>query len=226
MADRGLNKRMGERNRFRSRSIGAAASALAAGGAAAPASATVIYDFEISHSPNFNFDLTGDITGEFELFSVVVGMMGEIDLGLDSPAGGGMMAPSSTVEFSVFDDGMGRMDFLTLFDVGDTVDGSLDYSGVGLLVDGGVANTDWTAGEIGYAGFSFDAGGGTLYGWLRVRFEDNGTDFTVLGWAYEDEVGTDIIVPEPGLALLLGLGIAGVAASWKRRPTSDPPPSA
>ena len=92
----------GRRNRFRSRSLGAAAATLTASGAAVPASAAIIYDLSVSYSPNDTFDLTGDAASTIDLFTIT-GMMGELDLGLET--GGGMMG---TVEFS-FDLGSGPL---------------------------------------------------------------------------------------------------------------------
>jgi hypothetical protein len=81
-----------------------------------------------------------------------------------------------------------------------------------------VTNPDWAVGTTGYAGFTFDLGSGPLYGWLQIHFDASGTDFTVQQWAYDDAgvpitVGT---IPEPSVAILLGLGVAALAAAWKR----------
>jgi hypothetical protein len=213
MRDRILNARAtGKANRFRSRSLGAAAATLTASAAAAPASAAIIYDLAVSYSPNAAFDLTGDAASTIELFTVT-GMTGDLELGLE--AGGGMMA---SVEFSFFNPGMGSPDYLTLHSSGETVDGSLAFSDQVYLVEDSVINPDWAVDTTGYAGFTFDLGSGPLYGWLQIHFDASGTDFTVQQWAYDDAgvpitVGT---IPEPSVAILLGLGVAALAAAWKR----------
>ena len=75
----------------------------------------------------------------------------------------------------------------------------------------------------GYAGFQFDLDGTSVYGWMKVRVESN--SFTLEQWAYDNtgagiEVGA---IPEPSTALLLGLGLAGLAAAGvkKRRRNSE-----
>ncbi len=67
-------------------------------------------------------------------------------------------------------------------------------------------------GQPGYIGFSLipDGGGAPLYGWMQVTLENDGsTPGLVHSWAYEDS-GAPILVgavPEPGAALLSGLGL-------------------
>ena len=202
----------GTRNRFRSRSLCAAAATLTASGAAAPASAAIIFDLGVSYSPNDVFDLTGDAASTIELFTDT-GMAGDLELGLE--AGGGMMA---TVEFSFVDLGMGSPDYLTLHSPSQTVGGSLAFSDQVFLVKDGVPNPDWELGTTGYAGFTFDLGSGPLYGWMQIQFDAGGTDFTVLQWAYDDTGAplTVAFVPEPSVVILLGLGVAALAAAWKR----------
>lgn len=204
----------GRRNRFRSRSLGAAAATLTASGAAVPASAAIIYDLSVSHSPNATFDLTGDAASTIDLFTIT-GMMGDLDLGLET--GGGMMG---TVEFSFFEASMvpGNPDFLTLHSPGETVGGSLAYSDQVFLVENSLTNEQWAPNTTGYAGFTFDLGSGPLYGWMQIQFDASGTDFTVQQWAYDDTgaPATVALIPEPSVAILLGLGLAALAAAWKR----------
>ena len=204
------------KNRFRSRSLGAAATTAAATGLADTASATIIFDWTSSYSPNETFSFVGTAASELELSST--GMMGDLDLSLEGPTG---MGPDSTVELSIFTVGMGMnaVDYLTLYSYGDTVDASLVFTSEGFLVEDGVTNPVWAPGTTGYAGFVFDNGTGPLYGWLQLEFDASGLDFTVTQWAYDD-TGIPItvgMVPEPGTGLLLGLGLAGLAAGLKRR---------
>ena len=206
-----------QRNRFRSRRLGVASAALASTALAESASATVIYDLTTVYAPGDTFQVDGSAGSRI---GVVSGMMGD-DLFLDSS---GMM---STIELSIFNvGGMMGTDYLTLLNPGDTVDGSLTFGTRGFLSDNTVPNPTWLPGTTGYAGFQFDDGTGTtLYGWLQVQFDASGTDFSVLQWAYED-TGAPIsagAISEPGLVLLLALGLAGLATRWKRQRQPLPP---
>jgi hypothetical protein len=206
-----------ERNRFRARGLGAASAALAATVAAEGASALIIFDPNTSHSAGDSFTLDGTAASEIALvFQAGMGMTGD-DLFLDSP-GGGM---GSTVEFSIVSAGMMSDDSLVLLGLGDTVDGSLAFGGAGYLVDAGVVGAPWSSTTTGYAGFRFDDGTGTtLYGWLQLAFDPTGPDFTVQQWAYDD-TGVPIpvgVVPEPGVDLLLAVGLAALAFWRKRTP--------
>lgn len=200
-------------NRFRNRSLEAAAVAIAATGAAETVNAAIIYDGAVNASTGTTFSLDGTVLGEIQ---VRTGMMGA-DLFLNANAA---MGAGSTVQLSVFSSGgMMATDFLSQYTLGDTVDGSLTYATRGYMVDDPVTNPSWAAGELAYAGFTFDTGGGTLYGWLQIQFDVSGTDFTVTQSAYDDSglainVGT---VPEPGTALLLGLGLAGLGVYARKR---------
>ena len=81
-----------------------------------------------------------------------------------------------------------------------------------------MTNEQWAVDTTGYAGFTFDLGSGPLYGWMQIHFDASGTDFTVQQWAYDD-AGAPITVaaiPEPSVVILLGLGVAALAAAWKR----------
>ena len=127
---------------------------------------------------------------------------------------------------------MGSSAWHSLLDLnlGDTVDGSLSeaYNGepLGYLMRDNVPGQGWGNGNsatTGYAGFQFDLDGTSVYGWMKVRVESN--SFTLEQWAYDNtgagiEVGA---IPEPSTALLLGLGLAGLAAAGvkKRRRNSE-----
>jgi len=94
----------------------------------------------------------------------------------------------------------------------------------------GTVQGGWPRTE-GFAAFSFNpAGGGTDYGWVRLKFtigNDDGVDsLTALDWAYQSG-GVAILAgdtgisptPEPSTSalMLLAAGAAGVVALWKRR---------
>ena len=205
-------------NRFRSRSLEVAATALGASALADNASATIIYDPAVNAAPGDTFSIDGSASGEIELISLAVGMgmgmgmgMG-VDLTLEAPT-----ATGSTAQLSVFSSG--GTDYLTFLAAGDTVDASLGFASEAFMRDQPTINPAWSPGATGYAGFVFDNGGGPYYGWLQVELDVSGRDFTVLQFAYDDtgnsiEAGTN---PEPGTAILLGLGLACLSGLFRKR---------
>jgi hypothetical protein len=93
----------------------------------------------------------------------------------------------------------------------------------------GTVQGGWTRTE-GFAAFSFNPGGGTDYGWIRLQFTiggDGGLDsLTTIDWAYQNDGGAILAgdtgisgTPEPSTAglMLLAAGAAGVGALRKRR---------
>ncbi len=209
-------------NRFRSRSLEVAAVGLAASALPGTASAVIIYDSSVGTSSGTTFSIDGTISGEIDLVASMA--MGGTDLIFEAPAGMGMN-PGSTLQLSVFSSGgMNATDFLTLYNPGDTVDGSLNFASEAFMVDSPVINPVWAPGTTGYAGFVFDTGSGPLYGWLQVEFDISGTDFTVLQFAYEDS-GAPIgvaISPELGTGVLVGLGLVGLSVLFRKRRRASP----
>lgn len=204
--------RLTRKNRFRSRSLGAVTATVLTTGLADSATAAIISDLVNSYSPNDSFFLNGLAVGEIQLHTA----MGGDDLSLKAPTG---MGSNSNVEYSIFTVGM--TDYLTLLGPGDTVEGSLTFASEGALSKKAVTNPDWNPGVTGYAGFTFDPGTGSVFGWLQIGFDASGQNFTVQGWAYDDTgapIDTPLVLaPEPSTALLVGLGLAGLAAGIRRR---------
>ena len=181
------------------------------------ASAAIIWDLTLNESPEITFSVDGTAVGEIDLISNIGGM-GGLELILEAPTG---MGTGSTIELSVFSGGgKNPVDYLSFLNPGDTVDGSLGFATEAFLVEGGDINPAWAPGSTGYAGFVFDDGGGIpLYGWLQVEFDATGTDFTILGFAYDDTGATitAATIPEPSTALLLGLGLVGLSIKFRKR---------
>ncbi|MBC2595693.1 PEP-CTERM sorting domain-containing protein [Ruficoccus amylovorans] len=109
------------------------------------------------------------------------------------------------------------------FAEGALIDDTSDYDGN--LSDLG-ANWDTVTGTPGYAGYRFESGGETYYGWAYFSVEqvsDFDYTLTLYGFAYDDtgaaiKAGDGTPVPEPGeTAALLGLAAAGSAAAFAAR---------
>lgn len=205
-------------NRFRGRSLKLAALGLASSGSADYASAAVIYEPTLNKSPDDAFSIDGSFQGTVSINTADLGA----DLFLKPHSA---MQTVSTLEFYVTASG-GTMsvDYLTLMNYGETVDGSLVFlADQAHMSQGGTVNPYWSPGTTGYAGFTFNdgSGGPPLYGWLEIEFDASGTDFTVLSFAYDDS-GLALNAgwltnPEPNTALLLGMGLVGFAVISRKR---------
>jgi hypothetical protein len=79
------------------------------------------------------------------------------------------------------------------------------------VLDADPAYAAFTPGEQGYIAFVLNPGANEVYGWLRVTLDYNladGSQGMVHDWAYSDEAGFTVgQIPEPGAALLGGLGL-------------------
>jgi hypothetical protein len=214
-------------NRFRSRSLGAAAVGLAATASSEPASAAIISNLMVTAtSPNgtFHLDPLNVLLTQLELNGMNMG--GNWDLKLEATTGA-MMAVLSTVQLYVLP---ARMDNdLVEMARGESVNDLLVYASDSILVKGGVPRDGWSADSIGYAGFSFVNGSTTTYGWIEIQLSAGLDQFAVTKWAYEATGGPITVgaVPEPGTALLLGLGGLGLSALGLKRlrpPVISPDP--
>jgi hypothetical protein len=219
MAEINTRIRRHRENRFRARGLGAAATGLAVSAAASDASATIISTPPSQIGPYVIGDtisLGGGALGEIELVSTTaMGMGGGLDLFFEGPGGMGSLSTVELVSFA----GMGMNDFLSALSSSDSVDSSLSYSGTAYLLDRDVESPGWPAPTTAYAGFVFTPDGvNPVYGWFELSVSADSTTFEVSEWAYQDD-GTPItagFIPEPSTALLMGLGLAGLAASVRK----------
>lgn len=217
------------KNRFRSRRLGAAAGMLGAAGASGSADAGIHYDLAANAGPGDSISLLLPIDADYDTsrIDLFLNPGGMLNFGV-GPNGN---SPSSTVQL-VGQAGlgmngmaeMGGMAYQALSELapGTTVDGSLNSSsvsgnnGIGYLVREGVVGQGWNSGGSSYAGFEFSYNGAPVYGWLKIDF--SGSSFTLAQWGYDNtgapiEVGA---IPEPNTALLLGLGLAGLAMAGRK----------
>lgn len=213
-------------NRFRMRALSAAAAGMSAAATTSEAAAgTIIYTSQ-TVTTGSTFSIDGTAFSALELVqNTGMGAMGGENLFLDD-VDVGMMADSSTIEFAFFPNGamgMGTawLDDLTVF--GDTVDGTLSFVDTVYLTRNDTTHPNLTAdGSTGYIGFTFLEGGANrVYGWMRLTY-DSPTSVTAFEWAYDAD-GDPItvgMVPEPGTALLVGLGLAMLGVAGQRARTA------
>ncbi len=90
----------------------------------------------------------------------------------------------------------------------------------GAGVRAGFAWDLFTIGTSAFAGFRFNLGNGTQYGWVNLTILPNLGGVRLNGWAYETTVGASIpvgaTIPEPGTNALLGLGALALGISGLR----------
>jgi hypothetical protein len=227
-------------NRFRTRGLEAAAAGLALSAVAQPASATIISSAGLSADPETLLTPDGVLAGALNLIfelgtnneislslavepvsSMVAGMSGmSVFTGMAASTGQQDEISVQLATFTTDPTGSGT-NYLQLLDPGEVIGGGLSYEDQGYLIDDDVVNPEWALDPdgIGFAGFVFStADGETFYGWVEIDFDQAGSDFTILGWAYDDSgIPIPAGVPEPSTGLLLALGLAGLTAVARRR---------
>jgi len=83
------------------------------------------------------------------------------------------------------------------------------------------SGAQWSPGDTGYFGLSFNGGSGTVYGWVRLSYNANGT-VTIMDFAYETSgaailTGAGSAIPEPATTAALAALLTGSAALYRRR---------
>ena len=176
----------------------------------------------------FSVSNTNEISLSLEVQAVMPGAEGmQGMLGMEGAPGqnGSVGTDQNSFQLATYGDPSGGISpgQLQFFEAGELINNSLSYDRTGSLINNDVVNSEWafdpTGSGTGYAGFVFTSADGTpLYGWIEIQFDLTGTDFTILGWGYDD-TGAPIAagVPEPSTGLLLALGLAGLSAVSRRR---------
>ena len=221
-----------EKNRFRNKRLGAAAGALGGVAVSQSAQAGIHHDLGANAGPGDSIPLLLPFQADYAnaqinlfLDTASGGMsMGEMSFGFGGASSLQWVGQPGLDSMGMAAMGMDAWHSLLDLNLGDTVDGSLsaDYNGqpFGYLMRENVHGQGWGNGSpptTGYAGFQFTIDGTPVFGWMKVRVES--TSFTLEEWAY-DNTGAGIevgVIPEPSTALLLGLGLAGLAAAGVKK---------
>ena len=101
------------------------------------------------------------------------------------------------------------------FEFGETIPGSFDWAGSGIVTHSSIGGSEFLEGVEKYVGVRFDLGFGWQYGWIGgVR---TGLELEVFAWGYEQTPGVPIAagIPAPASVALLALG--GLVAARRRR---------
>lgn len=184
----------------------AAGAALAAGTAEAQVVWSGTLNTSIALGTNFTFDVNNDTVGDIRFSNSSYS---------GGPYQGAFMpyAPGQLVGFRAGPSNFGYVTNLapnTLIssaNIGPTFVGSLAYGAAN-------PNAQFNNANPGFVGFSFGAGGNTLFGWARVNINQAAGTFTVIDYAYQATPGVGInagAIPEPGTIASLGFLAAGAA---------------
>lgn len=108
---------------------------------------------------------------------------------------------------------------------GTTVDEFSTYPGTSFSGSTGHMVSEWSNGETGYIGFQIQStsftttappGGYTIYGFMEVTLQDDGTTGEIIQWAWDPTGAVVTVIPEPSPAFLLGAMAAGLLVLRRR----------
>lgn len=110
--------------------------------------------------------------------------------------------------------------YVSALSVGDVVDAATTSGGpfqASLAYGTNNPNAEFNNAVGAFIGVAFPINAVNHYGWIRVNIDNAAGTFTIVDWAYEDQPGVGITIPEPGALGLLAAGSVGLAGLRRRR---------